>query len=115
MQCLVGAGAPWQRAAGVGNKSDTAPVRLPGAALSRPGSFPPMRELSQERKQSETNMYNHAYPVLLGTRDVIAAWLVCLAVGVAAFVSPGLFPEPAREAQAALRGAAPSISRTQLC
>ena len=60
-------------------------------------------------------MYDLAHPVLLGTRDVIAAWLVCLAVGVAAFVFSGPFPEPAREAQAALGSAAPSVSRTELC
>lgn len=60
-------------------------------------------------------MYDHAHADLLGTRDVIAAWLVCLAVAVAVFVFPGLFPEPAREAQAVLRNAAPSLSRTELC
>jgi len=60
-------------------------------------------------------MYDVTHPVLLGTRDVIAAWLVCLAIGVAVFVFPGPFPEPAREAQAALKSAAPSVSRTELC
>ena len=34
-------------------------------------------------------MYDHAHPASLGTRDVIAAWLVCLAVAVAVFVYPG--------------------------
>jgi hypothetical protein len=60
-------------------------------------------------------MYDYAHPASLGTRDVIAAWLVCLVVVMAVFVGPGLFPEPAREAQAASRSAASSISRTELC
>jgi hypothetical protein len=60
-------------------------------------------------------MYDYAHAASLGTRDVIAAWLVCLAIVVAAFVYPGFSPEPAREAQAALRSAAPAVSRTALC
>ena len=75
----------------------------------------PKSEQAPERKRSEANMYDLAHPGLIGTRNVIAAWLVCLAVGVATFVFSGPFPEPAREAQAALASAAPSVSRTELC
>jgi len=60
-------------------------------------------------------MYDYARPASLGSRDVIAAWLVCLAVVMAVFVYPGFSPEPAREAQAASRNAAPAVSRTALC
>jgi hypothetical protein len=60
-------------------------------------------------------MYNHTYAASLGTRDVIAAWLVCLAIVVAAFVHPGFSPGPAGEAQAALRSAAPAVLPTALC
>ena len=60
-------------------------------------------------------MYDHAHPASLGTRDVIAAWLVCLAIVMAVFVYPGFSPEPAREAQAASRNAAPAVSQTELC
>jgi hypothetical protein len=74
-----------------------------------------MKEPSPERKQSEANMYDHAHPASLGTRDIVAAWLVCLAVIVAVFVFPGLFPEPARQAQAALRTAAYSGSKIESC
>jgi len=67
-----------------------------------------------ERKQSEAEMYDHLHPASLGMRDVIAAWLVCFAVVGAVFVCPGLFPGPAREAQAASRNAAPPISHADL-
>jgi hypothetical protein len=60
-------------------------------------------------------MYDYTHPASLGTRDVIASWLVCLTVVMAVFVYPGLFPEPAREAQAAFRNAAPPVSRVELC
>ena len=36
-------------------------------------------------------MYDYLPPASLGMRDVIAAWLVCLAVAAAVFVYPG-FP-----------------------
>jgi len=65
--------------------------------------------------QSEANMYDYARPASLGTRDVIAAWLVCLAVVMAVFVYPGFSPEPVRKAQAASRNAAPAVSQTELC
>jgi hypothetical protein len=60
-------------------------------------------------------MYNYTYAASLDTRDVIAAWLVCLAIVVAAFVYPGFSPDPAREAQTALRSAAPAVSQVELC
>jgi hypothetical protein len=60
-------------------------------------------------------MYDYTRPASLGTRDVIAAWLVCLAIVMAVFVYPGFSPEPARGAQAVSRNAAPAVSRTTLC
>lgn len=60
-------------------------------------------------------MYDYARPASLGTRDVIAAWLVCLAIVMAVFVYPGFSPEPVRKAQAASRNAAPTVSQTELC
>ena len=60
-------------------------------------------------------MYDNAHPASLGARDVIAAWLVCLAVVVAVFAYPGFFPEPARHAHAALKTGAPAVSTTELC
>lgn len=51
-------------------------------------------------------MYDHAHPASLGARDVIAAWLVCLAVAVAAFAYPGFVTDPARKVQSALGSAA---------
>ena len=42
-------------------------------------------------------MYDHLPPASLGMRDVVAAWLVCLAVAAAVFVHPGFSAGPARE------------------
>jgi hypothetical protein len=72
-------------------------------------------ELLPDRTQTEANMYDYARPASLGPRDVIAAWLVCLTIMMAVFVYPGFSPEPAREAQAASRNAAPAVSPTELC
>jgi hypothetical protein len=60
-------------------------------------------------------MYDHADPAPLGLRDVIAAWLVCVAFAMAAFVHPGFIAEPASQAQAASGNAAPAGSRGELC
>ena len=60
-------------------------------------------------------MYDHAYPAPVSVRDVIAAWLVCLAVAGAVFVYPGLLAEPAQDAQTALGNTAPAGSRAELC
>jgi hypothetical protein len=72
-------------------------------------------ELLPDRTQSEANMYDYARPASLGPRDVIAAWLVCLAVVITVFVYPGFSPEPAQGAQAESRNAAPAVSQTALC
>ena len=60
-------------------------------------------------------MYDHAPPASLGMRDVVAAWLVCLAVAGTVFVYPGFTAEPARKAQTALADIAPAAPRTELC
>ena len=60
-------------------------------------------------------MYDYARPASLDTRDVVAAWLVCLAVVMAVFVYPGFSPESVREARATSRNATPTVSRTELC
>ena len=60
-------------------------------------------------------MYDHAHPALLGARDVVAAWLVCIAVAGAIFVYPGFVADPERKAQAALGNTAPDDSRAALC
>jgi hypothetical protein len=39
-------------------------------------------------------MYDYLPPASLGMRDVLAAWLVCLAVAVAVFAYPGFSPGP---------------------
>jgi hypothetical protein len=65
------------------NKSTAIAIRLPGAALSMPGE--PGDGPARDRTQSEATMYDHASPPSLGGRDIVAAWLVCLAVAV-----PGL-------------------------
>jgi hypothetical protein len=60
-------------------------------------------------------MYDYAHPEPLGTRDVIAAWLVCFAIAGAVFAYPGCFADPAREAQAALGNTVSAGSRAELC
>jgi hypothetical protein len=60
-------------------------------------------------------MYIHPRSSPADIREVIAAWLVCLAVAVAVLAYPGFFPEPARQAQADSRNAARAVSRTELC
>jgi hypothetical protein len=58
-------------------------------------------------------MYDYSAPAALGMRDVVAAWLVCLAVAAAVFVYPGFSPEP--EARTAFVLAVSTGSRTELC
>ena len=58
-------------------------------------------------------MYDYSAPASLGMRDVLAAWLVCLAVAAAVFVYPGFSPGP--EARTAIVLAASTGSRTELC
>jgi len=60
-------------------------------------------------------MYDYVHPASLGARDVIAAWLVCLAIVVGVFAYPGFFPEPARHAHAALKKGGPAVSPTEMC
>jgi hypothetical protein len=60
-------------------------------------------------------MYDHAHPASLGARDVVAAWLVCLAVAGAVFAYPGLVADPAQKAQAALGNTASTGSQAELC
>jgi hypothetical protein len=58
-------------------------------------------------------MHDYLPPASLGMRDVLAAWLVCLAVAAAVFVYPGFSPGP--EARTAIVLAASTGSRTELC
>ena len=58
-------------------------------------------------------MYDHLPPASLGMRDVVAAWLVCLAVAAAVFVHPGFSAGP--EARTAVVIAASTSSPTELC
>jgi hypothetical protein len=60
-------------------------------------------------------MYDYIHPESLGSRDVISAWLVCLAIVVAVFVYPGLLLEPVWKAQAAPRNVASAVSRAEFC
>jgi hypothetical protein len=60
-------------------------------------------------------VYIHPRSSPVDIRDVIAAWLVCLAVAVAVLAYPGFFPQSAREAQADSRKADQTVSRTELC
>ena len=58
-------------------------------------------------------MYDHLPPASLSMRDVVAAWLVCLAIAAAVFVFPGAFPKS--EARTASAIAASTESRSELC
>jgi hypothetical protein len=58
-------------------------------------------------------MYDHLPPASLGMRDVVAAWLVCLAVAAAVFVHPGFSAGP--DARTAVVIAASTSSPTELC
>ena len=58
-------------------------------------------------------MHDYLPPASLGMRDVVAAWLVCLAVAAAVFVHPGFSAGP--EARTANVIAASTGSRSEPC
>ena len=60
-------------------------------------------------------MYDHAHPAMLGARDVIAAWLVCLAVATAVFGYRDFFADPERTVHAVLENTVPAGARAELC
>ena len=58
-------------------------------------------------------MYDHLPPASLGMRDVVAAWLVCLAVAATVFVYPGFSAGP--DTRTAVAIAVSIGSRSELC